>query len=136
MLNEVKLALRLKSAIFDDEVRGHIAAAIDDLRFMGISVPDSLLPDETPPEQPPPESYFCQGKKADVTENSTIETEDEPPPDEKPTAANPRVKQAIILYCKGRFGYTAATDAERFIKAYDNLKMRLHFQRGRGDAVE
>ena len=81
MFEKVKLALRLTGAAFDDEIKGLIAAAKEDLRLVGIVV-----------------------------------AEDEDPDD-------PLIVRAIILYCKGNFGYT--DNAERFIKAYDLLKGAL-----------
>ena len=120
MFEKVKLALRLKSAAFDDEITGLIAAAIEDLRLVGVSVPDySIRPGEN------------------VTENSTNSDYDEtdnPPDDESPPAGRPRVERAIILYCKSHFGYNANT--EGFLRAYELLKSSLHFERGRANAVE
>jgi len=102
MFEKVKTALRLKSGAFDDEVHGLIAAAIEDLRTMGVHVPDF---------NPPPDA-------------------------EPPAVVAPRVQRAIILYCKGHFGYTTAADSARFLKAYDLQKSALHFERGRKIALE
>ena len=107
LFEKVKLALRLRSAAFDAEITGLIAAAIEDLRMFGVSVPDYVI---TPSEI--------------VTETSTI-----PPPVDKP-----RVERAIILYCKWQFGYN--NNVEGFMRAYESHKLSLHFERGRANAVE
>ena len=89
MLEKVKLTLRLKSAAFDDEIEGLIAAAEADLRLAGIKWPEK-----------------------------------EPPADgEEPKAGDPLIERAVILYCKGHFGYIEGGD--KFIKAYDLLKCSL-----------
>lgn len=41
MLDKVKVALRLSSTAFDDEVTDLISAAIDDLRLVGITVTET-----------------------------------------------------------------------------------------------
>ena len=43
------------------------------------------------------------------------------PPTER--EEDPLITRAVILYCKGHFGYI--DNAERFIKAYDHLKLSL-----------
>ncbi|MCI6401062.1 MAG: DNA-packaging protein [Candidatus Fimivicinus sp.] len=40
MLNQVKAALRIKTASFDDEVQGLIDACLADLRIVGIIIPE------------------------------------------------------------------------------------------------
>ena len=40
-------------------------------------------------------------------------------------AGYPLFEQAIILYCKGHFGYI--NDADKFIKAYESIKCALAF---------
>ena len=113
LFEKVKLALRLRSAAFDAEITGLIAAAIEDLHMFGVSVPDYVI---TPSEI--------------VTETSTI-----PPPEVgSPLAGSPRVERAIILYCKAHFGYN--TNTEGFLRAYESHKLSLHFERGRANAVE
>ena len=52
--------------------------------------------------------------------------DEEPSADgEEPKAGDPLVERAVILYCKGHFGYIEG--GERYIKAYDLLKCSLSF---------
>lgn len=89
MLNKVKAALRVKTAAFDGEVEGLIAACKADLRLVGVVIPEV---------KPPAEG-------------------------EIPTAGDPLIERAVILYAKANFGY--AEDSERYQKAYDLLKCSL-----------
>jgi len=101
LLEKAKLALRLKTAAFDDEVKGLIAAAIEDLESVGVNA----------------------AQPENVSETSTISEK-----------LKHRIEQAILLYCKGHFGYNP--DAERFLKTYKIKKIALHMERGRQNAVE
>ena len=98
MLNEAKLALRLRGSALDGEVNRLIAAAKADLRLAGIVFDD------------PPEN---------VTE--TITNEGESPPEQ--AAGDPLVMNAIILYCKAYLG--TFPDAERHERAYLYQKRAL-----------
>lgn len=60
--------------------------------------------------------------------------ETEPPAEgEEPTAGDPLIERAIILYAKANFGYT--DDGEKYQRAYDYLKCSLSLA-GDYDAVE
>lgn len=109
-LDTAKKHLRLTSSALDDEVLGLIAGAKADLQLVGVVYPRRHPPpDETneslDPEQPD-------------QENDPNDTDDQPPP-----VSDPLIDRAIILYCKGHFGFTK--DSERFIVAYDKLKQQL-----------
>lgn len=86
MLEKVKIALRLKSPAFDDEIMGLIAACKADLRLAGIDTKE---------------------KPARV----------------KKWAGDPLIERAIILYCKGNFGYIDG--GEKYVEAYNLLKCSL-----------
>ena len=49
MLEKVKAALRIKSSVFDEEVGGVIAAALADLKRVGIAVPEWPAAGESDP---------------------------------------------------------------------------------------
>ena len=100
MLDKVKAALRVKTSAFDDEITGLIAAAVADLRLVGINFPDV---DETPAEG------------------------------EEPTAGDPLVTRAIILYAKANFGFF--DDNEKYRQVYDYLRCALSLA-GDYNAVE
>lgn len=89
MLDKVKNALRVKTAAFDDEVKGLIDACKADLRLVGVNVPE---------DKPPAEG-------------------------EPPSAGDPLITRAIILYAKANFGYS--DDSEKYRQAYDYLKCSL-----------
>jgi hypothetical protein len=98
MLEKVKTHLRIKATTaFDEEVQGLIAACITDLKRVGIVIAD--LAPYLPPEQ--------EGEPAE------------------PTAGDPLIERAIILYVKANFGYTQDVDAKRFADAYENLRRAL-----------
>jgi hypothetical protein len=99
MFDEVKLALRLRGAALDNEVKRLIAAAKADLRIAGIVFDD------------PPEN---------VTETITNAGQD-PPPEQ--AAGDPLIVNAIILYCKGFSDIVP--DAERHKQAYLYQKRAL-----------
>jgi hypothetical protein len=94
MIDKVKIALRLKTAAFDTEIEGLIAACKADLRLVGI-----IMPDEAPP---------AEGVE--------------------PTAGDPLIERAVLLYAKAHFGYLE--DSERYKKDYDLLKCRLSLAGG------
>jgi hypothetical protein len=48
---------------------------------------------------------------------------DKPAHRKKKTTGDPLINRAVILYCKGHFGYIEG--GERFLKAYDLLKCSL-----------
>ena len=49
MLEKVKAALRIKSSVFDEEVGGVIAAALADLKRVGVAVPEWPAAGESDP---------------------------------------------------------------------------------------
>lgn len=49
MLEKVKAALRIKSSVFDEEVGGVIAAALADLKRVGVAVPEWPATGESDP---------------------------------------------------------------------------------------
>ena len=49
MLEKVKAALRIKSAVFDEEIGGIIAAALADLKRVGVAVPEWSAAGESDP---------------------------------------------------------------------------------------
>lgn len=51
MLDKVKTALRVKSAAFDGEIEGLIAACKADLRLVGIQFEETSEQDEEPPAE-------------------------------------------------------------------------------------
>lgn len=62
--------------------------------------------------------------KADLRLVGVIIPDDAPPAEgEEPTAGDPLIERAVILYCKGNFGYIEG--GERYVKAYDLLKCSL-----------
>lgn len=62
--------------------------------------------------------------KADLRLVGVNVPEEKPPAEgEEPTAGDPLITRAIILYAKANFGYS--DDAERYRTAYDYLKCSL-----------
>ena len=62
--------------------------------------------------------------KADLRLVGIVLPEDRPPEGGEENRENdPLIERAVILYCKGHFGYIEG--GERFIKAYDLLKCSL-----------
>jgi len=94
--DDVKVALRLKTGAFDNEVLGLIAAAKADLRLAGV-VFDDLDETET-----------TDGEN--VSETIT-------------NGYDPLIKMAIILYCKTHFGQHDPQG--RFLNAYLYQKRAL-----------
>lgn len=103
MLDKVKSALRVKTSAFDEEITGLIAAAEADLRLVGVNVPE-----EPKPTEPPAEG-------------------------ELPSAGDPLITRAIILYAKANFGFF--DDNEKYRQAYDYLRCALSLA-GDYNAVE
>ena len=62
--------------------------------------------------------------KADLRLAGIIIPKEKPPAEgEMPTAGDPLIERAVILYAKANFGY--AEDSERYQKAYDLQKCSL-----------
>lgn len=74
MLERVKLALRLKTSAFDDEITDIIAACVHDLSIAGVDASSVLPPETVEPAAPPA-----------------------PVP-------SPLIIRAVILYAKAEFG--------------------------------
>lgn len=98
MLDKVKGALRLKTAAFDAEIKGLIAAAYADLRLAGVELPMDR-------------TAGGRRRKRLPAVDPTIDP------------GNPLIERAVILYCKANYGFIE--DAERFQRAYDALKCSL-----------
>ncbi len=106
LLDDVKFALRLNSAVMDTEVLDLIESAKAELANAGIDITKVITVEEDHTPEP---------------------TEAEPNPD--PVLVDveymdPLLKRAITLYCKAHFGYDNA-DAERFAQSYEMLKIHL-----------
>lgn len=96
ILEKVKAALRVKTAAFDEEIAGVIAACEADIRLVGITVLT------LPPLEP----------AGDIEEADNTEP-----------IYDPLIERAIILYSKANFGYSE--ESEKYQKAYDLLKCSL-----------
>lgn len=67
--------------------------------------------------------------KADLRLVGVNVPEDQPPAEgEKPSAGDPLITRAIILYAKANFGYSE--DSEKYRAAYDYLKCSLSLAGG------
>ncbi len=78
LIDEVKVALRIRNTAFDGEIHGLIEACKVDLSIAGVKVINEV---------------------------------------------DPLTKQAIVLYCKGNFGYD--DNPERFLQAFNSLKQSM-----------
>jgi hypothetical protein len=96
MLDKVKDAVRVKTERFEGELSGLIVACLADLKLAGIKIAD-------------PSPYI----------------EGAPAPAETPSAGDPLIERAIILYAKANFGYMDPVSANRFGLAYHTLKRAL-----------
>lgn len=95
MHNRVKLALRLKTGAFDDEITDIIAAFVHDMSIAGVNASSAL------PPKPAEDGV------------------DSPPAPEIP----PLIVRAAILYAKAEFGNNP--DAQKYRDAYMRLKTYL-----------
>lgn len=86
MLEKVRLALRQKNAVYDDEILDLIEACKIDLKIAGVN---------------------------------------------KINEADLLTKRAIILYCKGSFGYD--DNSEKFMQSYTKLKIAMALSGDYGD---
>lgn len=106
MLEDAKKALRINNTAMDLEVTDLIDAAKMDMKLLDINIEKTIT----------------------IIENQTPEpTEEVPNPEPiliEVEAMDPLIKRAIILYCKGHFGYDNP-DAERFIASYEKLRDHL-----------
>lgn len=106
MLEDIKMALRIKNTAMDLEVLDLIDAAKMDMKILDINIEKTItvIEDQTPEpteEAPNPEPILVEVEVMD-----------------------PLIKRAITLYCKGHFGYDNP-DAEKFIASYEKLRDHL-----------
>jgi hypothetical protein len=108
VLERVKLALRLKTDAFDNEITDIIAACVHDMSIAGVDASSAL-----PPVVP-------------------VEGAQEPPPAPAPETA-PLIIRAVVLYAKAEFGNNP--DAQKYRDAYMGLKTYLSIAAIGGEGV-
>lgn len=101
-LDKVKMALRVTTDAFDDELKGLIQAAESDLLVAGVALPTGVR----------------HADGVSVRRN------------ESPSQRDPLILRAIITYCKLYFGEPDPQTYDRLKAAYDEQKAQLSMATG------
>ena len=99
MLKETKLALRVSTAAYDDEIISLIRAGVQDLQIAGVNANG-------------------EAKFATVTDDDGVSSIED-----RSTINDPLVQRAIITYVRCHFG--SPEDYERLAASYDEQKAQL-----------